>query len=160
LLVSRDIELAIGTFANAAPEITVEKLFDDALVVLAHRSLGLSDQISWAELATYRMVSIVSNSSVGQIVEKTLWSVNRTRMNALVQSHHWLTVIALTKALNGVCVVPDYAASLQDNTLQKIELVDPTVRRPIDVAALSNKSLSAAAQEFKSLLREQFGKMA
>ncbi|CAM3970926.1 LysR family transcriptional regulator [Bordetella tumulicola] len=154
LLSLRDIEIAIGTFDSKAPDIALEPLFDDALIALSHPSLGLAGEMTWAELAKHRPISMASESSVGRLVEDTLWSVCQTRLQPLMRSHHWLTVVSMTHAMRGVCVVPHYALELhQTQTLRASRLMEPVVERRIYAASLRCRALSIAAQRFIFLLK-------
>src|SRR5690606_14145365 len=157
-LANRDIELAIGTFEDKQPHIALRPLFNDALVVLSHPSLKLPAQISWTELADHRLISIVSNSSVGRLVENTLWSLGETQIKPIIRSHHWLTVMSLTQAMRGACIVPRYAhTSEYGRTLRQSELINPGVSRCVHLASLNGRELSAAARQFVTLLSEHFG---
>lgn len=156
-LANRDIELAIGTFEDRAPHIDLLPLFNDALIVLSHPSLKFPAQISWAELAGHRLISIVSNSSVGRLVENTLWSLGETQIKPIIRSHHWLTVMSLTQAMRGACIVPRYAhTSEYGQALRQSELVDPDVSRCVHLASLKGRELSVAARQFVALLCDHF----
>jgi len=161
LLERRDIELAIGTFKQRAPQIDTHVLFDDELVVLSHPSLHLPRKITWAELCSHRLVSIVSESSVGRIIEQTLWSVKHSRVRAIIQSQHWLTVMALTHAMKAACIAPQYAlASRYGPSLRRSELIEPKVFRTVSAATLRSRELSAAATQFLAMLRQQLARPA
>ena len=153
LLERRDIDLAIGTFEHRSSQITTQDLFDDELVVLSHPSLDLPKQVSWAELCDQRLVSIDSHSSVGRIVEHTLWSAQRRRVRYVIQSHHWLTVMSLTHAMKAVCIAPQYALSSQYGPmLRRSDLIEPRVSRTISVATLRDRELSPSASQFVQML--------
>lgn len=79
LLARRDIELAIGTFEGNSSEIRLEHLFTDQRVVLSHPAVGLAATVTWAELSTQPMVSILSTSTVGQLIDDTLRSMQQNR---------------------------------------------------------------------------------
>ncbi|MCD0502826.1 LysR family transcriptional regulator [Bordetella petrii] len=156
LLERRDIELAIGTFKQSAPQISTQVLFDDKLVALSHPALKLPRRITWEALCAHRLVSIVSHSSVGRIIEHTLWSVHQRRVRSIIQSHHWLTVMSLTHAMKAACIAPQYAlASHYGDMLRRSDLIAPEVQRTVSVATLKDRELSAAAAQFLAMLRQR-----
>ncbi|GAA5233008.1 LysR family transcriptional regulator [Verticiella sediminum] len=153
-LLSQNIEIAIGTFAGKSSEIEIEALFDDPLIVLSHASLDLPDQVSWELLSRQRLVGIVDNSSVGKLVKETFKAVCARGVQTLVQSHHWLSVIALTESLRAACIAPRYTmAGQRTGSLRCSSLVQPTLSRQLGIAYLKGKSLSPAAMQFTELLK-------
>lgn len=153
LLERRDIDLAIGTFEHRYQHITTQDLFDDELVVLSHSSLDLPQQVTWAQLLDQRLVSIDSHSSVGRIVEHTLWSAQRRHVQYIMQSHHWLTVMSLTYAMKAVCIAPQYALSSHyGSLLRRSDLIEPRVSRTVSVATLRDRELSPSASKFVDIL--------
>jgi DNA-binding transcriptional LysR family regulator len=154
LLRGRSIEFALGTFPRQETDLAVKPLFEDPLVALAHTSLHLPRVCAWKEIAERQLISIVRSSSVGQLIDSTVWKVTGQTYRPMLEVHYWSTVISLTESLRGICIVPAYAASTAAiGTLRKIELVEPTVLRWISVAYLNNRDLSPAGQAFLTQLR-------
>lgn len=154
----RDIELAIGTFNHSALHISTQVLFDDKLVALSHPELNLPQRITWEALCAHRLVSIVSHSSVGRIIEQTLWSAHKRRAGSIIQSHHWQTVLSLTHAMKAACIAPQYAlAALHGDILRKSDLIAPEVQRTVSVATLKERELSASGDRFLAMLRQRLG---
>jgi DNA-binding transcriptional LysR family regulator len=153
LLRNRSIEIALGTFSKLDADLTMVPLFEDPLVALAHTSLRLPDACSWSMLAQRPLISIIRSSSVGELIDRTVWKVTGQAYQPMMESHHWSTVISLAESLQGVCVVPAYAARIAEGrSLKKIDLVEPEVLRTISVAYLTNRELSPAGQAFLALL--------
>lgn len=158
-LLSREIDLAIGTFEASFSEIALESLFDDPLIVLSHPSLGLDKEISWDELSGHRIVALTWNSTVGRIIENTHWDVMRKRLRIVAQANHWQTVVSLASTLKAVCITPTYTLALpQAQALVKSKLVGPEVGRTVQVAYLKGREPSAATRGFLEILRASFTK--
>lgn len=157
LLQQRSIDLAVGTFERKTPDIQLQPLFSDELVVLSHANAGLGDRVSWSAVAGLRLVGISSNSSVGALIESKFLEVKNQRPRYIVQSHHWLTVISMTEAFEAACIVPHYAfESHHVSNLRMSRLIRPTVSREVHVASLRNRELSTAAKHFLDLLKKHF----
>ena len=156
LLTRREIDLAIGTFDGRASEIHIHPLFEDRLLALSHPALGLGSTVKWNDLLAQKLIGIGQNSSVGRLIEHAFWSASRRIVRPAIASHHWLTVMALTAELRGVCIVPSYAciSELTEN-LVRSDLVDPVVSRTVGVATIKGRSLSPAAQAFIRTLQEK-----
>lgn len=152
---SRSIEFAVGTFSRREADLKVIPLFDDALVALAHPGLDLPQACAWKELVRHPLVSIVRNSSVGELIDRTVWKATGQAYRPRLEVHHWSSVISLAESLKGACVVPAYAAGLaHGRQLRKIDLLDPSVLRTISVAHLSHCDISPAGQAFLEMLQQ------
>lgn len=159
MLRSRDIELAIGTFRNAGSEFIVHPLFEDELVVIAHRDLKLSGSCTWRQLWHLPLVSIVKSSSVGQLIEETSWDSIQQRYEPLMEVESWMSVVAFTESLRAASIVPNKVAQRTQfrsasDSLQILPLHRPRVSRTISVTHLASHSLTPTAQAFISLLEE------
>lgn len=155
LLRNRSIEFALGTFPAQDPDLSVTPLFDDPLVVLAHASQRLPPACGWSDLANLPLITIVRNSSVGELIEETMRKVTGQAYQPMVELHHWSTVISLAESLAGVCIVPAYAARKAAGAkLKTVDLVEPRVLRTISVAHLRHRELSPAGRAFLELLQE------
>lgn len=154
LLTSRKIELAIGTFDGRASEIQAVPLFEDPLVALSHPSLALGESVTWAQLADLPLIGIENTSSVGRLIEHAFWSSGRRHVHPTITSHHWMTVISLTKSSKGVCIVPKYACTATNQRgLNSSLVIDPVVSRAIGLASIKGRSLSPAAEELAALIK-------
>jgi len=155
LLTRREIDLAIGTFEGRAAGMHMQPLFDDRLVTLSHPSVGLGACVTWTDLADKPLIGIGANSSVGKLIDHTFWSVTKRLVRPAITSHHWLTVIALTSSLKGICIAPRYACAPRlINDLVVSALVDPVVSRTVSVASMQGRSLPSAAQAFAHILAQ------
>jgi len=152
-LINREIDLAIGTFEGRAAEIQMTPLFDDFLVALSHPSVGLGEEARWEELLNKKLIGIAHSSSVGKLIEHTFSGVAKRAVRPMITSHHWLTVMALTSSVKGVCIVPSYACiSDFSSNLVRSALIEPIVSRPISIASIKGRSLSPAAEAFMHIL--------
>lgn len=155
LLARRQIELAIGTFEAHAEDVSLRPLFEDKLIALSHPSLGLAESVTWQELANHKFIGIVGSSAVGRLVTHAFWSSGRRKINPVITSRHWLTVLSLTSSMRGICVAPEYAYSSQlSGELVRSEITEPVVSRKVSVASAKGISLSPAAQAFEAMLTE------
>jgi DNA-binding transcriptional LysR family regulator len=153
LLRGRSIEFALGTFPRQETDLAVEPLFEDRLIALAHTTLHLPRVCTWKEIVERPLISIVRSSSVGQLIDSTVWKLTGQTYRPMLEVHYWSTAISLTESLRGICIVPAYAAKTAAvGSLRKIDLVEPTVLRWISVAHVNNRELSPAGQAFLKLL--------
>jgi DNA-binding transcriptional LysR family regulator len=91
---------------------------------------------------------------VGKLIEHTFWNSGKRIVHPAIASQHWLTVMALTSSMKGVCIVPSYACVAGfTNNLVRSELVEPSVSRTISLASIKGRSLSPAAEAFARMLR-------
>jgi LysR family carnitine catabolism transcriptional activator len=160
MLRSRDIEIAIGSFRHAGSEFITKPLFEDNLVVLAHRDVQLPDPCTWRSLLKVPMVSIVKTSSVGQLIEETAWDTIQQRYEPLLEVASWMSVVAFTESLRAASIVPMKVAlqgqlGARKDTLQILQLHRPVVRRAISVAYLATHGLTPTAQAFLEHLDTQ-----
>lgn len=154
LLRGRSIEFALGTFPRQETDLALEQLFEDPLVALAHTSLPLPGICTWKQISEHPLISIVRSSSVGQLIDSTVWKLTGQTYRPMLEVHYWSTVISLTESLRGICIVPAYAAKTAAvGSLRRIDLVEPTVLRWISVAFMNNRECSPAGQAFLTLLR-------
>lgn len=162
LLRSRDIELALGTFQETDKDIISKPLFADRLVVLAHPGLAVPSPCPWRALLELPVVSIARSSSVGQLIQRTIWRTTQTNYRPVVEANNWTTVVSLTQTLRAMCVVPQYAAGrvtsvMGGRELTQIELHRPKVERTISVAYLRSRALSPTGRAFLALLARTWG---
>jgi LysR family transcriptional regulator, carnitine catabolism transcriptional activator len=154
LLRSRSIEFALGTFPPKETDLAVVPLFDDPLIALAHRSLAMPARCTWKDVAARRLISIVRSSSVGQLVDSTIWKVTGRPYRPMIEAHYWSTVVSLTSSLGGICIVPRYARHVEyGRDLKVVNVGEPQVVRTISVAYMRGRELSPAGQAFLALLR-------
>ncbi len=156
LLRSREIELALGTFDESDKDFVITPLFNDPLVALAHVSLDTSPTCSWTSLLALPLISITRTSSVGKLIEKTVWNLARVDYQPIIEVANWTSVVSLAQAFKGACIVPSYAAArltAMTSDLKRLRLVEPEIDRTISVAHSALFELSPAARSFLALLR-------
>ena len=157
MLRSRDIELAIGTFRNPGNELVIHPIFEDELVVIAHRDLKLEGPCTWRQLSRLPLVSIVKSSSVGQLIEETAWESSQKRYEPILQVESWMSVVAYTESLRTASIVPNQVAQrtqfrMSTDSLEVFPLSRPHVSRTISIAHVAAHSLTPTAQAFIHLL--------
>ncbi len=149
------VELAIGTYSEQETDFEQFPLFRVPLVVLSHPSLGWGDTVSWHQLEDARLVSIVRQSSVGQLIEKTYLEVLGRPYRPMTECHHWASVLPLAAALRLACIAPRHALPDQHGLpLVCSALTGPVVHRTISVAHAKSRRLSLPARAFVAQLKE------
>lgn len=157
LLRSGHVELVIGNYSRLDADLVQYPLFQVPLVLFAHRRLELPSEISWRELGRHSLVSIVRSSSVGRLIDKTWWQVHKRDYAPDIECHHWGSVLAMTDALQSMCVAPLHAVRPgQYPDLMRIDLGEPTVTRVISLAHLHDHELSPAASEFLKMMLAEY----
>ena len=70
-------------------------------MALAHVSLDAPPTCSWTSLLALPLVSITRNSSVGKLIEKTVWELARADYQPIIEVANWTSVVSLTQAFKG-----------------------------------------------------------
>lgn len=149
LLRAGQIELGIGTYAEGHSDLALHHLAKFPLVLAMHRSLASRKRFRWKDIAPESMVSIERGSSVGNLIEATLWQVQKRPHEPALTCHNFSTVLALTTALRSSCIVPAHAVSPESYPeLISVPLSEPTVSRTLSVAYRKDASLSPPARAF------------
>jgi len=148
------VELGIGTYSERETDLELIPLFEVPLVVLSHPSLKMGNAVSWSQLEDAKLVSIVRQSSVGQLIEKTYLEDLGKPYRPMTECHHWGTVIRLTAALRVACIAPRHV--LPDPIglpLACAALIDPVVHRTVCLAYAKSRRLSLPAKSFVAQLK-------
>lgn len=157
LLRSGHVELVIGMYSGLDADLVQHLLYEVPLVLFAHKHLDMPPRLSWRDLDRHSLVSIVRSSSVGRLIDKAWWQVHKRDYAPDIECHHWASVLAMTEALEGMCIAPLHAVrSGVYPSLVPIELVDPTVARGISLAHLHRHELSPAASEFVKMMLAEY----
>lgn len=157
LLRNGHVEVVIGMYSKLDTDLMQHPLFDVPLVVFAHRSMGLPDQLTWQQLDQFKLVSISASSSVGRLIDKVWWQVHQREYAPDIECHHWGSVLSVTEAMQGVCIAPSHALQATRTQLKRIDLCEPAVLRTISLAHMHHRELSPAATAFVQLALQTLG---
>lgn len=155
LLHSRTVELVVGTFTGEEADLTVTPLFQDPLMALVHPSTRLTGRCTWRQLLAYPLVAVSRTSTVGQLIDRTIWKLTGEPYQPMIEVQYWTTAIALAQRLSAVCIVPTYAADAVRGDLRKVQVTNPRVVRTISLAYLSSRELSPVGRSFIELMKSK-----
>ncbi len=149
------VDFGIGTFEKAGRELLAEPLMADTLVLAcpAGHPLALKASVAWRELAGHPFISLSRDNSVGQLIRNCLVDAG-VEVQGAYEVSYLSTVVGMVDAGLGIAVLPSYASPItQFYRIQIRKLVKPTVRREMSFITRRGKTLSPAAESFKSFLK-------
>lgn len=125
------------------------------LIPLNHRLAKGKTPLSWLQVAELTHISMPLPASVRQYANAALIE-HRIAFQPRYEVEHIATIHAMVKAGLGVAALPELAAAFvhQDGVVIR-RLTAPDIQRPIGVVTRRSRSLSPAAQEMVSLLRQE-----
>lgn len=151
---SGEVDFGIGPERDPNSDILAETLFEGRFMAVFPKGhpLGKLKKIRWTDLAKYPFISLQ-----GQFTERLLMDLRATAGEVSLAVTNEVafmsTALAMVNAGLGVTACVTYASSLVD--LYKLEmrpLVDPEVRRSFFTFTQNRRSLSPAAESFKSFI--------
>jgi LysR family transcriptional regulator, carnitine catabolism transcriptional activator len=125
------------------------------LIPLNHRLAKGKTPLSWLQVAELTHISMPQPASVRQYANAALIE-HRIAFQPRYEVEHIATIHAMVKAGLGVAALPELATAFvhQDGVVIR-RLTAPDIQRPIGVVTRRSRSLSPAAQEMVSLLRQE-----
>ena len=125
------------------------------LIPLNHRLAKGKTPLNWLQVAELTHISMPLPASVRQYANAALIE-HRIAFQPRYEVEHIATIHAMVKAGLGVAALPELAAAFvhQDGVVIR-RLTAPDIQRPIGVVTRRSRSLSPAAQEMVSLLRQE-----
>ncbi|MDI9232423.1 LysR family transcriptional regulator [Limnohabitans lacus] len=125
------------------------------LIPLNHRLAKGRSPLTWLQAAALTHISMPLPASVRQYANAALIE-HRIAFKPRYEVEHIATIHAMVKAGLGVAALPELAAAfVQQEGVVIRRLTAPDIQRPIGVVTRRNRSLSPAAQEMVSMLREE-----
>jgi DNA-binding transcriptional LysR family regulator len=151
---SGEVDFGIGPERDSNSDILAETLFEGRFMAVFPKghALGKLKKIRWADFAAYPIITLQ-----GQFTERlkmdlraSAGEVNITPANEVA---FMSTAVAMVKAGLGVTTCITYAASLVSlYQLEMRPLLEPVVRRSFYTFTQNRRSLTPAAQSFKSFV--------
>lgn len=125
------------------------------LIPLNHRLAKGRSPLTWLQVAELTHISMPLPTSVRQYANAALIE-HRIAFKPRYEVEHIATIHAMVKAGLGVAALPELAAAfVQQEGVVIRRLTAPDIQRPIGVVTRRNRSLSPAAQEMVSMLRQE-----
>lgn len=125
------------------------------LIPLNHRLAKGRTPLTWLQAAELTHISMPLPTSVRQYANAALIE-HRIAFKPRYEVEHIATIHAMVKAGLGVAALPELAAAfVQQEGVVIRRLTAPDIQRPIGVVTRRNRSLSPAAQEMVSMLRQE-----
>jgi len=150
-----EVDFGIGTFAKSWRELLAEPLMVDTLVLACPAGHPLADKasVAWRELAGHPFISLTPDNSVGQLIRTCLADVG-IEIHSAYEVSYLSTVVGMVGAGLGIAVLPSYASPIIHlYNIQVRKLVKPSIRREMSLLTRHGRTLSPAAESFKSFLR-------
>ena len=151
-VLSGEVDLGIGPERDPNPHVEAATLFElpfMAVMPVRHPLAGRR-KVRWADLAAYPLISLG-----GPFAERLAADLHAAARDLTVESKvsFMSTALSMVSAGMGITVCIPYAGSLvRLYRLVMRPLVDPVVTRRFFVLARSDRSLSPAAQAFRTFL--------
>lgn len=136
----------------------LEPLLDDRLVAVAARGLPTEhdSKISWAELSRHEVIAMAPGTSMRGLVDAGAHAAG-VRLEIILQPRQMASAIAYAQAGLGVTLLPSSVARPTPQH-KVLEVVGPTVRRPISIVRSPDAVTPPPAQAFLEMLHEAVAK--
>lgn len=154
---SGEADFGVGTFRTSEPEVQLDTLYEDRLVAVlpAASPLARRRRLAWKDLHDAPLVMMSSASTFHYLVDRAASQAGLPAAPAY-EVGYMGTAIALVEAGLGIAALPAYARSMIDSRKAVVRPIDSPVTREISIVTRAGRSLSPAAQQFASVLRETF----
>lgn len=155
LVKAHEVDFGIGTLERPDPDLTWRPLFSDRLCAFVPADLPrpAGAVLSLAELSRHPLILTSRDSSVRQLVERTL----ARRKLAVTVAHevtYMSTALGMVRAGLGVAILPESAArGMKELGVRAVRIDDPLLRRDIGVLSQGGRSLSPAGEAVLSVLQ-------
>ena len=152
-------EFGINLLGAQEADLDFEPLLRDPFLFMCRNDHPLADaeQVSWAEIAPYRFITVGRLSGNRIILDAALADL-KVRPRWFYEVQHLSTSLGLVEAGLGVAAVPRLAAPPGHHPVLVVRpLVEPTVTRIMGIIRRHGSTLSPAAQQFHQLLKERWG---
>lgn len=149
-----EVEFGINLMGASEPGLTFQPLIDDPFVLAASRDHPLmqKDEVTWADLAPYKLISVHRSSGNRTLLDSMLARENLT-LNWSYEVTHLSTSLGLVEAGLGISVLPRLATPQGDHPILDIRPVtSPEISRSIGIVRRRGNVLSPPAQRFYDLL--------
>lgn len=150
-----DTELGINLLGIQEPDLEFEPLLEEPFMLACRRDhpLAAKRQVSWAELAPYRFITVGRMSGNRMLIDRGLAEMN-WQPRWLYEVQHLITSLSLIEAGLGVAALPRMAVPLgTHHVIVSRPLVNPVVTRTVGIIKRRGAILSPAAEAFYQQLK-------
>jgi DNA-binding transcriptional LysR family regulator len=153
-----DAEFGINFIGASHPEIDFTPLAEDPFVLACRHDHPLASQrqVSWAELAGHRVITVGRSSGNRALIDNALAGRN-VRLDWSYEVTHLSASLGLVEAGLGVAVLPRLATPAADHPIiRAVSLVSPEVTRTIGIVQRHGAALSPPAAQFLAMLLDRW----
>ncbi|QRF68938.1 LysR family transcriptional regulator [Ponticoccus alexandrii] len=153
-VISREVDFGITLLGENEPEVTFEPLIKEPFYLACRRDHALAerDQVSWAEVAQNRLIT-VGRSSGNRLIMDLALADEEIRLNPYYEVQHLSTSLGMVEAGLGIAALPRMSLPADPHPfIAAIPLVQPTVSRTVGIVRVPKSTLSPAAEQFHTML--------
>jgi DNA-binding transcriptional LysR family regulator len=151
-------EFGINLLGAQEPDLDFEPLLRDPFLLVCRKDHPLAslEQVSWADMAPHRFITVGRLSGNRIILDAALAGLP-VRPRWFYEVQHLSTSLGLVEAGLGVAAVPKLAAPTGPHAVLVVRpLVDPVVTRIMGIIHRHGTTLSPAAQQFHRILKDRW----
>jgi DNA-binding transcriptional LysR family regulator len=149
-------DLGINFMGAEENEIEFKTLLDERFVLACprHHPLAVREHVAWADLKTHHVIGLGKSSGNRLVLDLALAKV-ANRPTTFYEAQHVQAQLGMVQAGIGVAAVPASALAYQTDAtfLVAVPLISPVVERRLGLITRKGRSLTPAAQLFKSILQ-------
>ncbi len=153
-----EADFGINFVGASHPDIDFSGLAQDPFVLACRHDHALASrkQVTWAELAGHRVITVGRNSGNRVLIDNAL-AQSGTRLTWSYEVTHLSGSLGLVEAGLGVAVLPQLATPARGHPiLRTVPLVEPQITRTIGVVQRRGATLSPAAAQLLGMLLEMW----
>ncbi|WP_232281568.1 LysR family transcriptional regulator [Sagittula stellata] len=153
-VISCEVDFGITLLGENEPEATFEPLIKEPFYLACRRdhALAETDQVSWAEVAQNRLIT-VGRSSGNRLIMDLALAVAEIRLRPCYEVQHLSTSLGMVEAGLGIAALPRISLPADPHPfIAAIPLVQPTVSRTAGIVRVPKSTLSPAAEQFHTML--------
>lgn len=151
-----EADFGINFIGASYAEIEFQKLVEDPFVLACRHDhpLAARKHVSWAELASHRVITVGRNSGNRALIDNAL-ARHGLQLNWAYEVSHLSGSLGLVEAGLGIAVLPRLATPAADHPIiRTVRLADPEVSRTIGIVRRRGATLSPHANQFLRILLE------
>ena len=148
-------EFGINLLGAQEPDLDFEPLLRDPFLLVCRKDHPLAslEQVSWADMAPHRFITVGRLSGNRIILDAALADLP-VRPRWFYEVQHLSTSLGLVEAGLGVAAVPQLAVPTGQHAVLVVRpLVEPVVTRIMGIIRRHGAALSPAAQQFHQILK-------
>jgi DNA-binding transcriptional LysR family regulator len=152
-------EFGINLLGAQEPDLDFEPLLRDPFLLVCRKDHPLAslEQVSWADMAPHRFITVGRLSGNRIILDAALADL-AVRPRWFYEVQHLSTSLGLVEAGLGVAAVPQLAVPTGQHAVLVVRpLVEPVVTRVMGIIRRHGANLSPAAQQFHQILKDRWG---